>query len=105
MQHTTQKAKNYKFVQLVKLQDLWTDDADWQRNVAQNAKDGWTLDSEDNDTTTHCISTMQKVKGVQVYDFMGSEYEQEAFYEKRIQVYKAADGTLWVKYNSRLYDI
>ena len=97
------------FVKLQKLDTLWTDDERWMRNVAANAADGYTLATDDDDSDSEtadfmcCELEFVDDGDVKVYDFMGSEHEQERFYEKDIVVYKHADGSYWVMYYEDIY--
>ncbi len=82
------------FVMLTKLTKLWTDDKRWLKNVRDSVgSKGYTLSSgEDDEGGTRELRcdelTFVREGSVKVYDFMGSEHEEERFYERDIVVYK-----------------
>jgi hypothetical protein len=102
VQASAQCAKR-TFAKLQRLDSVWTDDARWLQNVANSAADGYMFaaDEEDGNFVTRdfaCDELEFVADGeVQVYDFAGSEYEEERFYERDIVVYKhKLDGGYWV---------
>lgn len=81
------------FVMLKLLSSLWADDARWQANVAATVADGYTHTDEagegGNTRDLRCDELEFVEDGtVTVYDFMGSNNEDERFYAKDILVYK-----------------
>ena len=96
------------FVMLSLLSDLWKDDARWQANVRNSVDDGYThVDEEGEGKNTRDLrcDELEFVEDgtVQVYDFMGSEHEQESFYGRDIVVYRVkATGELCVMYSEDL---
>lgn len=80
------------FVKLIKLTDLkYADETQeqtqrWLTNLkVSGVEAAWTLDEDGGEFSA---DEMQLVEGVEVYDFMGSQYEEERFYIKDVDVFK-----------------
>jgi hypothetical protein len=101
VQHKETKMK-LEFVLLTLLGDLWKDDARWQANVRENGvQRGYTLASEEDDYVTEKFASdeLEFAEG-KMYNFMGSEHEQESFYPRDDQLYKdKATGRIWAKWH------
>ena len=80
------------FVKLIKLTELkYADETQeqtqrWLTNLkVSGVEAAWTLDEDGGEFSA---DEMQLVEGVEVYDFMGSQYEEERFYIKDVDVFK-----------------
>jgi len=104
------------FVRLCKLQDVDKDceyiteeqQAAWVANVLGTVgEDGYAFATDDSggeDTAEFTCDEME-FEQVQVYNFMGSEYEQERFYEKDIVTFKhKATGEYYVLNSEDLFE-
>lgn len=103
------------YVYLVNLLDFAADDeystaeekAAWVKNVRDNVGvNGYTFACGDDDFVTDEFDSSELKaanKQVQVFNFMGSEGQQERFYERDIKIYEnKATGDLYVKYEEDL---
>ena len=94
------------FALLTLLLDLWKDDERWQANVrGSGVAEGLTLSAEEDDEDVEAVQKdfacdeLEFVDDKVVYDFMGSEHEQERFYNRDEQVYRdKATGRYWLMY-------
>lgn len=106
--------KNY--AKLIKLVDLTYADESaeervrWLENVlSTGVEDGYTVQDlidVEGEETTQVFDTgdMQRTDEA-IYDFIGSEFGRERFYEREEKVYKHKDGTRWAIYKDELFEV
>jgi hypothetical protein len=90
-----------EFVRLELLQNLFTDEAGndaWVRNVYGSVgRNGYSFAGADGYDTAEFACDEMEFADVSVYDFMGSAYEQERFYNRDIVTFKhKATGEYYV---------
>ena len=93
-----------EFVRLVNLLDLtyegdtFENKAQWEENVLTSVgEEGYCFAGEDGLDTAEFACDEMEFADVAVYDFMGSEYEQERFYVRDIVTFKhKANGEYYV---------
>lgn len=99
-----------EFVKLIKLVDLTYEgdtaesNARWLRNVHNTGvAEGYTYAGDDGYDSDEFACDEMEFADVKVYNFMGSAYEDERFYERDIVTYKhKATGDYYVLYEEDL---
>ena len=84
--------------------DTAEDNAAWLRNVTHTGVEhGYTFSGNDGYDTEDFACDEMEFADVQVYDFMGSEHEQERFYTRDIVTFKnKANGKFYVLHKDDL---